>query len=339
MILFTTSTGALKLVTAGTQTLDVHTSYVDVSGTTVTPGATNSAISSATTTSIVPASGTAVQRNVKHVSICNKDSTSSVGLLIQHYDGTTTIQLIKITLLAGYTFTYNDLDGWVLIDASGGRVESPLAGRWLKRTVILNGTTTFTTGPSTNTIVARLVAGGGQGGGSPATTGVEGAGAGAGSYAEWNVAVSPNTAYTCAVGAGGTTGGTNAAGQNGGNTTLAVGATTVTCNGGTGGPVGTSISVPVLGGAGGAISTNGSVNTGGGAGSPPTCTGTAANNASGKGGDSELGAGGAALLNASNATGNAAVGFGGGGGGSSSTGTARAGGPGSNGVIIVDEYS
>ncbi len=340
MILLTGTAHLLQIVTASSVALDAHASYMDLNGSTVTPIALNVVqITGTTTTTLVGSPASSTQRAIKYVSIRNTHASSSNQITIQHSDGTTTSTMLKMTLLAGYTLSYNDVYGWEITDAGGAPVITPLAGRFLKRTVILNGTTTFTTGPATNSIVARMVAGGGQGGGGIATTGCNGAGGGAGSYAEWAVNVTPNTGYTCAVGAGGTTGGTGVLGQTGGVTTLAIGGTTVTCNAGVGGAVGASISVPVLGGAGGVVSTNGTLNATGGAGGISVCTGTALNNASGKGADSQFGGGGAAKLNASATTGAAAGGFGAGGGGGTTTGTATAGGAGSAGVIIIDEYS
>jgi hypothetical protein len=338
VILLTSTTDLLEVVTSGAQTVHVQASYVDLSGSTVTPGRLNTIISSATTTTVVGSPAASTQRTVKFLSIQNTSGTSET-VTVEHTDGTNVIQLQKLTLLAGYTLVYNEGSGWTLYDGSANIQMSQGSGRFLKRTVILNGTTTFTTSPNTNSIIARMVAGGGQGGGAPAVAGECGSGGGAGSYAEWQVAVSPSTGYTVAVGAGGSTSGTGAAGQTGGVTTFAVGATTVTCNGGVGGNPGTSIALGVLGGAGGAVSTNGTLNAPGAAGEPNICTGTAADNRSGGGANSQFGNGGAPLFEASGTTGNAAGGFGAGGGGASTTGTAEKGGTGSNGVIIVDEYS
>jgi hypothetical protein len=335
LILLTATTDKLSLITSGTQALSVHVSYVDVNGAVVTPDKKNTAISTATTTDITGSPGVSTQRNIKHISIRNKDAAASSTITVQFDQNGTLFELEKITLLAGYSYTYNDLDGWVLMDSSGGRVQSPLAGRWLKRTVILNGTTTFTTGPSTNSIIARMCAGGGGGGGAPAVSGEHGSGGGSGSYAEWAVAVTPNTAYTVAVGAGGT-GVSGANGNTGGITTFQVGATTVTCNAGVGGIVGNSATVPRLGGAGGAISTNGTINIAGAPGEPGVMSATTGYG--GRGGDCILGAGGAPTLFA-NAVGAAAPLYGGGGGGAATLGTAELGGAGANGVIIVDEYS
>jgi hypothetical protein len=342
MILLTSTSDIIEVITSGSAAIHAHASYVDLSSGVVTPNRTNTpVIASATTTTLVASPGGSTQRNVKMLSLYNADASASNTLTIEHYDGTTTITLKKFVLLAGYTMTWTGENGWQLTDNNGAIVTAPTPGRFLKSTLLTSGTT-FTTGAQTNTIKARMVAGGGQGGGNAATLGTCGGGGGSGSYAEYVASVTPSTNYTYAIGAGGSTGGTGANGQAGGNTTLTVGATTVTCNGGSGGIEGTSISVPVLGGAGGTISTNGTLNIPGDPGEPCITTGTAGNNRSGAGAPSMLGAGAASILEATNSTGNSAasLGYGGGGGGSAtSAGTARAGGAAAPGCIIIDEYS
>lgn len=334
MILLTSTSDLIQAVTSSTLAIAVHASYVDLNAGTVTPGRTNTAISSATTTTVVGSPGASTQRTVKFLSVQNT-GVSAETVTIQHTDGTTVVKLQSLSLSAGYTLTYDEGAGWTLYDANGNIQTSIGSGRFLKRTVILNGTTTFTTTSATTSIMARMVAGGGAGGGAPATTGEHGSGGGSGSYAEWQVAVSPSTAFTCAVGAGGT--GVSAAnGNNGGNTTLAVGATTVTCNGGGGGIVGNSATVPRLGGVGGAISTNGTINMAGDPGFPGLMSATVG--FGGMGGRSMLGSGGAPTLFA-NSVGAAAPLYGGGGGGAATVGTAEVGGAGANGVIVIDEYS
>src|SRR5689334_3825134 len=208
MILLTSTSDLIQAVTAsGSTNIDVHASYVDYNGTVVTPGRTNTAqITTATTTTIVASPGASTQRNVKHVSIRNVHASSTNAITVQHYDGTTTTTLIKYTLGAGESLQYWDERGWIVIDASGGLKNSPSSGRWISTTVKTSGTTHTVSG-STNMIRVRMVGGGGAGGAVNANTanciGVGGGGA-SGGYAEKWFTVSPNTTYTCQVGAGGT---------------------------------------------------------------------------------------------------------------------------------------
>jgi hypothetical protein len=339
MLLLTSTSDKIQLVTTSTANTDVQASWVDNNAGAITPGRTNTAISSAATTDIVAAPAASTQRNIKSLTIRNKHASASQTVTVKHTDGTTAVELFSCTLNAGEHLIWTDGNGFLSYDSAGGVKNVGRTGRYLRTTVLTSGTS-FTTGPDTNTLFVRLIAAGGQGGGCSATIGCVGSGGGSGGYAEKTFAVAPNTAYTCAIGAGGSTGGTGANGQNGGNTTFTVGATTVTANGGGGGVNGSSISVPVLGGAGGTVSTNGDVNTPGTPGEACITTGTAANNRSGAGASSLAGGGANAVLEATNTTGTNAGGFGSGGSGAAtSAATARAGGTGSGGVIMVDEYA
>lgn len=336
MLLLVTTNDQIKLITGGSQSLDIHASWVDTLSGVQTAGTTDTNVASATTTVIVdhPASSTA--RNIKLLSIHNNDASASNTITIERYNGSTAYVLQKITLPAGYSYTFTDQAGWILSDASGGRVETPLTGRFVGFSFLTSASANFTTGPATNTIKYRGVAGGGQGGGSATTTGFHGSGGGAGSDVEGTIAVTPNTSYAYTCGAGGSTGGTGAGGQNGANSALVIGGTTITCNGGTGGAVGTSATVPVLGGSGGVVSTNGTRNGVGQSGFASLESATVG--VSGMGGSGPFGAGGKQNL-FTGATGNAAGGNGAGGGGGSSTGTAKAGGAGAGGCWIIEEYS
>ena len=121
MILLCSTSALIKLVTGGSQAVAVSASWVDADGSTFTPGGVNTAISSATTTTVVPSPGSSTQRNVKFLSIRNTDASVAVQVTIEHTDGTTTVQLENILLPAGYTYFYEDGGGWYLADSTGGR--------------------------------------------------------------------------------------------------------------------------------------------------------------------------------------------------------------------------
>jgi hypothetical protein len=341
-VILLTGTGDLvQVLSPGSGTLNVQASYVDLLGASVTPGRLNTAITSGTTTTVVGSPASSTQRTVKYLSISNAGA-SALAITIQHTDGTTPVQLQKLTLGIGYSLVYNEGSGWQLYDANGNiQFAISGSGRFIKRTVLTAlSSTAFVANALTNSVSIRMVGGGGQGGGAPATTGENGSGGGSGAYCEWQGAVTPGASYNYQCGTGGTTGGTGANGQAGTSTTF-TGPTTLTAPGGSGGLVGASITLPVLGGAGGTISTNGTLNCVGEAGGNSVCIGTALDNQAGCGGCSPLGSGGQGLLNISNATGSSAAsnGYGGGGAGGTTTGTAHAGGAGANGCIIVDEFT
>lgn len=334
----------LSIVTASAVTgIDVHVSWADLNGTTVTPGRTNTPqITLATTTTIVAAPAASTIRNVKALSIRNTHASTSQTITIRHFDGTTTTTLISIVLLAGYSLTYADGDGWELIDTTGARITGTLPGRWLRSTLLTLAASTHTVGADCRSIILRGVGGGGGGAGctSVATAASAGGGGGAGGFLEKNVGVTPSTAYSYTCGAAGA-GASGALGGNGGNSTFVVGATTYTAPGGTGAPVATAVTTlsAYRGGLGATVSTNGDINVGGDPGTMGVVVVVATPlGVSGNGGCSPLGAGGAGISAVGN--GNNATGYGAGGGGAlTGASVVRTGGNGTAGCWVVDEYS
>jgi hypothetical protein len=71
MILLTSTSDLLRVVTSTAGNVQVQSSYVDLSGTTVTPGRLNTLITTAATTNIVASPAASTQRNIKTVSIFN----------------------------------------------------------------------------------------------------------------------------------------------------------------------------------------------------------------------------------------------------------------------------
>jgi hypothetical protein len=344
LVLASTSDLVRITTTSATATLTIQASWVNLNGTTVTPGRTNTAVSGAVTnTTLVGSPASASDyRTVKGLDIANTHATLSQVVEVNHWDGATSCILLKCTLLAGESADY-DGNNWTLYDTAGGVKVVGRSGRYLRTSVILNGTTAFVTGPDTNTIFCRLMAGGGAGGGctSVASAAAGAGGGGGGGYAEKTFAVTPNTSYVVAVGAGGT-GVSAAAGNPGGNTTIAVGGVTVTANGGLGGAqaVPTTTLTVWMGGASGAVSTNGDVNEGGAPGEAGIVLIIATPIVlSGNGGSSNFGSGALGIKAVGNGT-NATIGFGGGGSGSATgASVARTGGNGANGVLVIDEYA
>jgi len=192
-------------------------------------------------------------------------------------------------------------------------------------TIIVTSGTSFTT-PSnitTSTIFFIELVGGGGGGGGRSAANLSGSGAGGGGYCFVKVTgLTPSTSYTCAVGAGGAGGADATNGNDGGNTTLTIGATTYTASGGIKGLTAAS-SEGGLGGSG----TNGDLNLTGQKGASNPSTGSAAVIAS-EGGDAPKGWGSGGT---SRFTGVGNNGLNYGGGGASSK--AGAAGNGTNGII------
>jgi hypothetical protein len=119
MLLLTSTSDLVRVVTGQTPGIDVHASWVDLASGVVTPGRTNTKITTATTTSIVGSPAASTQRNVKTINIKNIHATNSNAITVDHTDGTNAIELYEITLLAGEMLHYSDETGWTLFDATG----------------------------------------------------------------------------------------------------------------------------------------------------------------------------------------------------------------------------
>lgn len=119
MLLLTSITDLLQVITSQAVTVDVHASWVDNAAGTITPGRTNTAISTAATTTVVASPGASTQRNVQTLNIANKHASLSNVLTIQHTDGTTAVVLFTVTLLAGEELQFLDGIGWVHFDVTG----------------------------------------------------------------------------------------------------------------------------------------------------------------------------------------------------------------------------
>ena len=186
----------------------------------------------------------------------------------------------------------------------------------------------------------RVQGPGGGGGGCAGTTAGVSAGGGSGGYAEKVISTTPGATFTYTIGVGGAGGAAgNNAGSNGSTATVwDSGGTPVTGNVGVGGgsmATGTSLNAATPGAGG--TATGGTLNiTGMSGGTGVRYSGSVF--VAGAGADSLLGAGGVIGLNG---TGGAATVYGAGGGGTfSSSGVAsQAGGAGSDGVIIVEEFN
>jgi len=132
VLLLTSTSDIVQVVTGAASTIDVHTSYMDNNAGTITPGRTNTAIiSTATTTTVVAAPGSSVQRNVRHINVANNDATNSCAITVQHYDGTTTEVLYKCTLLPGEELVFTQGGIWVHYDVYGGAYQATTQAKLL----------------------------------------------------------------------------------------------------------------------------------------------------------------------------------------------------------------
>jgi len=112
MILLTSTSDQLQLVTSAAVTVDVHASWVDTLGATVTAGRTNTNISTAATTTVTPSPAASTQRNMKTMHVRNRHATLATDVTVQHTDGSTVVRLYKTTLYPGGVLEYTDQGGF-----------------------------------------------------------------------------------------------------------------------------------------------------------------------------------------------------------------------------------
>jgi hypothetical protein len=120
MLLLTSTSDILRVVTGSAADVDVHASWVDNASGTITPGRTNTAaIVTATTTTVVGSPAASTQRNVKHLNITNVHASVTTTVVVQHFDGTTSEDLMGVTLLPGENLVFNEGGEWRHHDSQG----------------------------------------------------------------------------------------------------------------------------------------------------------------------------------------------------------------------------
>ena len=127
MLLLTSTSDIVRLTTsAATSTIEVHASFVDMSGTTITPGRANTRITTATTTTIVDSPAASTQRNVKAIYVTNNSTGTSCIVGVEHFDGINSVELMQFVLLPGESMGYREDGSWAHRDRQGA--EYPPAG-------------------------------------------------------------------------------------------------------------------------------------------------------------------------------------------------------------------
>lgn len=146
MLLLASTSDKLQVVNATTADFDVHASWADYNGTTVTPGRTNTAFTTNATNDVVASPASSTYRNVKTLVVRNVHASTSSVVTVRHTDGTTPTDLWTGTLLAGESVEYAEGSGFVYRDASGFPKAAPLAvGSYLVArlaSTVSNSTTT-----------------------------------------------------------------------------------------------------------------------------------------------------------------------------------------------------
>lgn len=146
MILLTATTDKIDLITGTAADVDVHASWMDYASGTVTPGRTNTAITTATTTDIVAAPGASTQRNIKRLNIRNKDSADATDVTVRFNQNGTAFELHKVRLAPGDVLQYIDGVGWFIVEALASRTYADANGN--SADVVANAADTYLTGSS-----------------------------------------------------------------------------------------------------------------------------------------------------------------------------------------------
>jgi hypothetical protein len=131
MLLLTGTSDIIRVVTGTTgSSIQVHASWVDNNAGTITPGRTNTAaITTNTTTTVVGSPAASTQRNVKHLNITNAHATVATQVTVQHFDGTTSEDLMSVTLLPGENLVLDAEGSWTHHDAQGGEYSYTVPAR------------------------------------------------------------------------------------------------------------------------------------------------------------------------------------------------------------------
>jgi len=143
MLLLTSTSDILRVTTGtATSTIEVHASYVDNNAGTITPGRTNTRITTAATTTIVASPGASTQRNVKGLYVTNNSTGTTCMVGVEHYDGTNSVELMQFNLLPGENMTFNEDGGWRHRDANGSEYPPTGLGAYNGRSITFmkNGT-------------------------------------------------------------------------------------------------------------------------------------------------------------------------------------------------------
>lgn len=128
-MLIANSATVIRLVTSHAALIEVHASMIDADDTTGAisiPNPINTIITTATTTDVVLSPSAGKKRNVKHLNATNTHASQSCRVVVEHFDGTTAIELMGFTLLPGENMILNEEGRWAHRDAQGA--EYPSAG-------------------------------------------------------------------------------------------------------------------------------------------------------------------------------------------------------------------
>lgn len=113
--LLASATDLVSVTSSIAVTLDIFAAWVDLASNgsgDPTPSRTVTAMTTATTTTIVATPGASTVRNVKEIHIRNKHASTATDVTVNFNNNGTLYELVKVTLSAGETLEYVEGIGW-----------------------------------------------------------------------------------------------------------------------------------------------------------------------------------------------------------------------------------
>lgn len=166
MKLLTTTSDIMRVVTGtAVSTINVTADYVDNASGVITPERQLTAITSATTTTIVSAPAASTQRNIRTINITNNNASTATTISVQRFNGTTAYDEFDCTLLAGESIELDENGSWSHLDVNGAdyaySAPAPAnlgpAGTLAETMPRMQGTTTNTTAGATGTLFMQAI--------------------------------------------------------------------------------------------------------------------------------------------------------------------------------------
>lgn len=138
MLLCLGTTDKIQVVTSAAGDIDVHSSYADydpaqAANDRVTLGRKNGNVVTAVTYDAVDPPGSGKSRNVKTLHVANAHASVANTVTLQHTDGTTVVEIEKVTLLPSERIAYREGIGTRVIDANGAEKTNPNAAVTYKK--------------------------------------------------------------------------------------------------------------------------------------------------------------------------------------------------------------
>lgn len=142
-----TTSKSFELTTSAAVNTDYYVSWVDMTTSAFTPGASAGTINTAGTTVVVAAPASSTQRGIKSVSVFNRDASTAQTVTVKVDVSGTEYCLFKATLMAGESLQWSDGNEWSVYDAVGDKkVNSPVNVGVTGRVIPINKVGTATEG-------------------------------------------------------------------------------------------------------------------------------------------------------------------------------------------------